>query len=120
MLKKRRVPGKMWPEAMDLWLGEVAPTTTGMCGPGDLLKCVKIVIARWESDPEKRRELQRVRAERAAERDRRIAQGLHPNRELPAGIGAKPAEFQPRSCRDERVRMLNELGIFHKTQNKWA
>lgn len=78
----------MWPQALQTWIAEIAPTTSGMCGPGDLIATLKTVTARWESDPKKRAELHRWRELRQQRRDEEIFR-LEQRRqaELPAPPG---------------------------------
>ena len=67
------VPKGVWPEAVKLWATELAGEK--MCTPRDLKQAAKAVIARWESDPERKVVLSAHREARRVQRDRELAAG---------------------------------------------
>lgn len=67
------VPKGVWPEAVRLWATELAGDR--MCTPRDLKLAAKAVIARWESDPERKAVLEGHREARRVQRDRELAEG---------------------------------------------
>lgn len=68
-------PPRLWEEAIDHWADHV---TDGLLKPRDLVRSAHTIRDRWESIPEKRDELNRVRAARLKAR---ISAG-----ELPSGV----------------------------------
>lgn len=89
-------------------------------GVSDIVRHAKQLVAAWETDPEQRPKLEEWRAERAAERDRRLAMGLHPNRDMPpitAGQRPLPGTSSERGFRGE---LLAQLGMCRKTRKKGA
>ena len=66
-------PPGVWPEAVRLWASELAGER--MCTPRDLKQAAKAVIARWESDPERKAVLARHREARRVQRDRELSEG---------------------------------------------
>lgn len=67
------VPKGVWPEAVKLWATELAGER--MCTPRDLKQAAKAVIARWESDPERKAVLSAHREARRVQRDRELSAG---------------------------------------------
>ena len=67
------VPKGVWPEAVKLWATELAGER--MCTPRDLKQAAKAVIARWESDPERKAVLEQHREARRVQRDRELSAG---------------------------------------------
>ena len=63
----------VWPEAVRLWATELAGER--MCTPRDLKQAAKAVIARWESDPERKAVLAQHREARRVQRDRELSEG---------------------------------------------
>lgn len=116
-LQNRVLPAEIWGDALCVWVTELAPQGTGICGPGNILMAVNVVLKRWEADPVMRRHLEKHREQQRQVREHRLAQGLHPNRELPAG---QEREWVPSSSKQFRAKLLAELDLQRKTRKKGA
>lgn len=64
------VPVQVWPEAVTWWA--LNRSKWGKVTPQDLKEAALTVLSKWESDPRRRRELERIRELRQEERDQRI------------------------------------------------
>lgn len=73
VLGSMNFPPGVWPEAVRLWASELAGER--MCTPRDLKRAAKAVIARWESDPERKAVLAQHREARRVQRDRELSAG---------------------------------------------
>lgn len=73
VLGSMNFPPGVWPEAVRLWASELAGER--MCTPRDLKQAAKAVIARWESDPERKAVLAQHREARRVQRDRELSEG---------------------------------------------
>lgn len=94
------VPRDVWLDAVRLWATELAGEK--MVTPRELKQAAKVVLARWESDPVMKQQLDARRERLRAERDRQLAAGT-----FGATRGYKRIESAKESV--EAPAMLHEL-----------
>lgn len=73
VLGSMNFPPGVWPEAVRVWATELAGEK--MCTPRDLKQAARVVVQRWECDPERKAVLAQHREARRVQRDRELAEG---------------------------------------------